>query len=155
MKYLKLVVGIILLASSCTNNNTPNAKLQTSPKRLNASPRGKPTKKDVLLLVMQSNAILLSVDPSCSGVGVEATDSTIGQYLSGFWQYQTDSMNMNPIDIVIEEGRDSLITDKHWNARFMINGRTENEPWSWGISFSILDANWEIITKSIRCLGGG
>jgi hypothetical protein len=37
----------------------------------------------------------------------------------------------------------------------MINGQTENENWSWGVSFYIMDKNWVVVKDSFKCLGAG
>jgi hypothetical protein len=117
--------------------------------------QGKPSDKDILLMVMQNCDVLLTVDSTCLGVGTNINDSTIGQYLSGFWQYQTDSSANNSITIKVAEGDDKIIKEKHWKAIFMINGQTENENWSWGVSFYIMDKNWVVVKDSFKCLGAG
>jgi hypothetical protein len=117
--------------------------------------QGKPSDKDILLMVMQNCDVLLTVDSSCLGVGTNINDSTIGQYLSNFWQYQTNSSANNSIKISVTQGDDKIIKEKHWKAIFMINGQTENENWSWGVSFYIMDKNWVVVKDSFKCLGAG
>ena len=116
---------------------------------------GKPSNKDILLMVMQNCDVLLSADSSCLGVGSEFNDSTIGQFLSSFWQYHADSIGANSLTINVTEGNDKEVKEKFWKAAFMINGQTENENWSWGVSFYIMDNNWLVDKKSFKCLGAG
>ncbi len=114
-----------------------------------------PTDKEVVVMVMQNADVLLSVDSSCKGVGSDFTDSTIGQFLSSFLQYYTDTSAKNSISIQVVKGDNPEIKQDHWKATFMINGQTEGENWRWGISFVLLDSNHHVIDSSFRCLGGG
>ena len=115
----------------------------------------KPSNKDIILMVMQNSDVLLSVDSSCHGVGSGFDDKTIGQYLSGFWQYHTDSKAKNSLKISVVEGKDIHIKEKHWKATFMINGQMQHENWSWGVSFYIIAKNWLVVKDSFKCLGAG
>lgn len=156
MKIMALYVIAAFLLNSCMLNT---GKEERETKRSNLQnetvKHGKPSNKDVILMVIQNSDVLLNVDSSCSGVGSEANDKTIGQFLSSFWQYHTDSTARNSLQINVAEAEDNEIKEKHWKATFMINGQTENENWSWGVSFYVLDKNWLVIRKSFRCLGGG
>jgi len=116
---------------------------------------GEPSTKDVLWIVMKNYDLPLSTSESCEGVGTSFEDETLGDYFAGFWQYHNCEDCNNSLDIQIAKGDQPLVESKHWNIRFMINGETEGETWSWGAAFAIEDEGWKIIPSSLRCLGAG
>ena len=110
-----------------------------------------PTKKQVVEALLASRSVPLSVDPSCSGVGVDPSDSTIGEYLSGFLAEQTPD-GENWLDISVEPSQDGAAV---WKCNVVVRHVNGDDRWGWGVSFLIGAKDHAPIEGSYRCTGGG
>ena len=97
---------------------------------------------------MKNTDVKLSNGAHCQGVGIEQTDQTIGDYLSGFWAFHADTKGQNWLDISTSP------TGKGYLAKVMIYRKDGEENWGWGVSFEV-DASGKVNRKSFTCLGGG
>lgn len=101
------------------------------------------------------NALFMNLDVKltdaeyCEGVGTDTNDKTIGDYLSGFWAYHTDTSGRNWLDISY-----SKVNDDAYIAKVMIYRKNGEENWGWGVSFKI-NAAAKINRSSFTCLGAG
>jgi hypothetical protein len=115
---------------------------------------GLPAHKDLLHALLRNVDVPLSVDPSCSGVGTNAKDDTIGAYLSGFLAELSDPDMRNSIQvstIATSDSREGAV----WQARILIAQEQGEVVWQWGVTFLIRQADREVIRESFRCIGAG
>jgi hypothetical protein len=100
---------------------------------------------------MQSHDVPLSVHESCHNVGTELTDTTIGEFISGFWSYHTETSGSNWIKV-----RSSPIDKRRCEGVVEIYRRHGEEIiGGWGVSFIFDSKNRKVDRASIRCLGSG
>jgi len=111
-----------------------------------------PSDKEIIYMVMQLHEVPLVVHPSCEGMGMDFDDTTIGQFMSGFWAYQSESAGVLDINVETAETTDGI---ERWTAKVMIEGIVEETPYSAGISFDIRKSDKEVEVESVRCLGAG
>lgn len=108
-----------------------------------------PIQKDVLGALMKNLDVQLKDAAHCKSVGVEQTDRTIGDYLSGFWAFHTSTTGKNWLDI------NTTNTGKgRYLVKVMIYRKDAEENWGWGVSFE-LDNSRKVNRGSFTCLGGG
>jgi hypothetical protein len=112
-----------------------------------------PGPKDAIAAAIAHHDLLLSTYPSCSGVGTEPADSTIGQYLAGFLGHQTDDAGKNWIEAGCTA---STSPGAAWQCRVVIRRRNpaQEEEWGWGVRF-LIRANRSVIRESFECTGSG
>lgn len=107
------------------------------------------SEKDILAALMKNLDIKLTDAAHCEGVGVEASDQTIGEYLSGFWAFHTNATGKNWIEVTATK------IDTDWYlAKVMIYRKDGEENWGWGVSFEV-DASKHVKKSSFTCLGAG
>jgi len=114
-----------------------------------------PKPKDVIEALMRSSEISLSVDPSCNGVGTEASDKTIGRYLSGFLVEQNAPKGQNWIETTIESGKDAAGVEMIWLCHVVIRHVDGDDRWGWGVQFAVRQKDGVVLRDSFRCTGGG
>jgi len=152
MKFLTLSLLFLVLIG-------PMAACQVKPLSKGPHPAAvppKPDKKAVIYLLMQNWDVALKTDPSCNGVGTAVSDSTIGQFLAGFLEYHSDSTTSDrQLLISIDAGDDPSIREPYWKVTFIIGGRTDGEPWRWGVSFGIRISDRSVMRNTFRCIGAG
>lgn len=91
----------------------------------------------------------LTVHPTCSGVGSDPADGTVGDYVGGFLAHMTGGSNR-------VEGR-CLPNDSKGIARrctVWLKHADDEDEWAWGLQFD-LDPRGRPVRRSVRCLGGG
>ena len=108
-----------------------------------------PSQKQILGALVKNLNVELKDATHCNGVGVEQTDQTIGDYLSGFWTYHTSTSGKNWLDISA-----SRIDKGHYLANLMIYRKAGEENWGWGVSFE-MDDSYKVNRSSFTCLGAG
>lgn len=113
-----------------------------------------PKPKDVLEALLRSSEISLAVDPSCNGVGTEASDQTIGRYLSGFLAEQNAPQGQNWIETTIEPGMDAAGVEI-WLCAVVIRRLDGEDRWGWGVQFAVRQKDGIVLPDSFRCTGGG
>jgi len=121
--------------------------------RADVSLRGIPTTKEAIRLLIQSHSIPLSIHSSCAGVGTEASDTTLGDYISGFLG------ELKGGDNSVESSckRESAENGKgpHWACSVVIHHALKDDEWGWGVEFSVQESDGTIVPQSIRCTGSG
>ena len=90
-----------------------------------------PEPKDIVDALLASSGTPLSVSPTCSGVGTEQADKTMGRYLSGFLAELS-----NP------DAKNSIVTERDdrsplWICRVFVRHAQGDDVWSWGVQFHI------------------
>ena len=114
------------------------------------SPSTAPSQKEILGALMKNLDVKLEDAAHCNGVGVEPTDRTLGDYLSGFWAFHANTTGKNWLEI------SATRSDKkdRYLAKVMIYRKDGEENWGWGVSFE-LDSSMKVHRNSFTCLGGG
>jgi hypothetical protein len=113
-----------------------------------------PTDKEVLRSLLASQNVKLTVDESCTGVGTDSADSTIGDYISGFLAQQTSEKGKNWLDISVRPNPAENGTSL-WKCVVVIRHVNGDDRWGWGVSFLIGATDHKILEKSFRCTGSG
>lgn len=115
---------------------------------------GLPTSKAIIHAVLQSADVPLRAEPSCSGVGTEPGDDTIGAYLSGFLAEQADPDMRNSIQVSAVATSDTR-EGPVWQARMLIAQEQGEVVWRWGVEFLVRQSDRAVIRDSFRCVGAG
>lgn len=116
---------------------------------------GQPDHKKILSILFENMDASLSQHSSCNGVGTSTQDSTIGQYLSGFWAYHVNNDGGNSLHVESVPKKKKNNTVEIWEVRVLIRRYQGEEIWSWGVSFEITGQDHRFIPKSFKCLGAG
>lgn len=111
-----------------------------------------PTDKEVIESLLASQNVSLGVDASCSGVGTDPTDSTIGDYISGFLAEQTTEKGKNWLDISVRPAENS---PSLWQCSVVIRHVDGDDRWGWGVSFLMAARDHKVLEQSFRCTGSG
>jgi len=110
-----------------------------------------PSAKQAIQWLLESQAIPLSVHPSCNGVGTEFGDGTLGAYLSGMLAELADGGR----NAIRSSCRDDPNSRGRWSCQVLIQRAAGEEEWSWGVEFAVPRRGGKLIPSSIRCIGAG
>lgn len=108
-----------------------------------------PSEKEILNALFNNLDVPLKNGMHCDNVGIEATDRTIGDYLSGFWRFHTSKEGKNWLDVSAQ-----IFAQDIYLAKVMIYRKDGEENWGWGVSFK-LGKNKNVLRDSFTCLGAG
>jgi len=123
--------------------------------QVNNSKKNEPTAKEAIKLIFANGDIPLTVDSSCKDIGSSKNDKTIADYLSGLLSFQTEEDSSNRIGFSFKEDKGKR-NEILWICDLMFFGKGKDEEiWSWGIRFTMRDADRKLIRNSIICLGSG
>ena len=111
-----------------------------------------PTRKDLIEAVLASAQLPLSVSQTCTNVGTEASDSTLGRYLAGFLSELSLPTDRNWIETTVDSTHS---TDSVSTARVTIRHRAGNDEWGWGVQFAIRLRDSLVLANSFQCTGAG
>ena len=126
----------------------------------NATQEDEKATKEALRYLLRGNAIPLTVNESCKTVGMDFSDKTIGDFVSGMLSqfvyakgansknWITASCRNSPKSSKIEPIRDCEIT--------FHQARLEEETlWAWGFRFSAKARSKDIIQSTLLCVVAG
>lgn len=148
MTLRRAIAGIALVALvSC---GAADESVTTSPHVVRHRP---PSRKDIIEAVLASQSVRLTVHSSCSGVGTEAADSTIGGYLSGFLA-ELASGDKNWLDTNVVEAK-SEAGIAIWRAEFIVRHASVEDEWGWGVRFDVRRDTGAVDPASFLCIGAG
>jgi hypothetical protein len=113
-----------------------------------------PSAKDVIDAAIASAAIPLTVSPTCSGVGTEPSDATIGRYLAGFLAELSNPAKKNWIETRIAPGK-STAGEGVSICSVTVRHEDGDDRWGWGIQFQVRASDGLVLPDSFTCLGAG
>jgi hypothetical protein len=147
---LRSVFAGMVIASllACTSPPPP----ATTPGHLVA--HRPPTRKDVIEAVLASQAVKLTVHPACAGVGTEATDTTIGGYLSGFLAELEDGNAKNWLETKVVDAQ-TAAGAAVWRCELTIRHAAGEDEWGWGVRFDVRQDDGRVVLDSFVCTGAG
>ena len=112
-----------------------------------------PARKDVIEAVLASEAVKLTVHSSCMGVGTEATDATIGAFLSGFLaELEDGGRNWLETSVVEAQSEAGVAV---WRAELIVRHSSPEDEWGWGVRFDVRRADGVVDPESFLCIGAG
>jgi hypothetical protein len=149
--FVMMLLPLIGFSQESRKNRKPAASTGEKVIRIAHLP---PKPKDVIEALLRSSDISLSVDPSCNAVGTDASDRTVGRYISGFLSEQSTPKGKNWIDIATEPSK-SASGERVWRCRVIIRHEDGDDRWGWGVQFDVDERNGTVIKSSFRCLGAG
>ena len=164
MRALWLAPLLLALAScSRTPENTP-ASAASTPAPAAEQPAGRapvvrvsrtpPTAKDVIDAVIASASVPLNISPTCSNVGTEPTDATIGRYLAGFLAELTSPQGKNWLETKVEAGR-SADGEPVSVCTLIVRHQDGDDRWGWGVRFHVRSSDGLVLPNSFTCVGAG
>jgi hypothetical protein len=113
-----------------------------------------PARKAILEALLANMDVKLAVHPSCMGVGTEADDQTIGDYLSGFVAEFERGESRNWIEATAQSAA-SASGEPVWRADVMLHHAAGDDEWGWGVRFDLRKADGRAVRESFQCLGAG
>jgi hypothetical protein len=113
-----------------------------------------PTAKDVIDAVIASASVPLSVSPTCSNVGTEPSDATIGRYLAGFLAELSSPNKKNWIETKVEPGR-SAAGEPVSICTLTLRHEDGDDRWGWGVRFHVRSSDGLVLANSFTCTGAG
>ena len=113
-----------------------------------------PTGKDVIDAVLASARVELAVSPTCSNVGTEPGDRTIGRYLAGFMAEMSRDDARNWIETSVEAGPAGE-AEPVWVCRLTLRHRDDLDRWGWGVAFRVRQRDGVVLESSFVCTGAG
>jgi len=116
---------------------------------------GAPSKKEIFRLLLVNQDLLLSAYSSCVGVGSEAGDKTIGDYISSLLAQQTEPGGRNWIEVESRPQRENASAAVFWECRVVFHRVAGDERGGWGIRFLIRAKDRTAVRESFECTGGG
>ena len=114
-----------------------------------------PTTKQILQVLFDALDTPLSISETCAGVGTEANDHTIGDFIAGFMAEMGARTGHHWIEIAAEPTR---AIDGHpvWQCRVILRRQHGEEEWGWGVGFQLDNPPpYTLLKASLRCLGSG
>ena len=114
-----------------------------------------PTTKQILQVLFDALDTPLSISETCAGVGTEANDHTIGDFIAGFMAEMGARTGHHWIEIAAEPTR---AIDGHpvWQCRVILRRQHGEEEWGWGVGFQLDNPPpYTLLKASVRCLGSG
>jgi hypothetical protein len=108
-----------------------------------------PGDRDVFEALLSMGGMELK-DPTCKNVGRDASDTTVGAYLSGFLVEMNQPTGGN--HLVIEHVSESADA---WIVRAMLRHSEGDDEWGWGIEVAIRKKDGTLDPASLRCIGAG
>lgn len=113
-----------------------------------------PTAKDVIDAAIASGGVPLTVSPTCTSVGTEPADATIGRYLAGFLAEMSASDKKNWIETSIEPGK-SNAGDAGSICTLTLRHEDGDDRWGWGLRFFVRASDGLVVQSSFTCVGAG
>jgi hypothetical protein len=113
-----------------------------------------PTSKDVIDAVIGSGSVPLSVSPTCTNVGTEPSDATIGRYLAGFLAELSSPGKKNWIETKVEPGR-SAAGEEVSICTLTLRHEDGDDRWGWGVRFHVRSSDGLVLANSFTCTGAG
>ncbi len=113
-----------------------------------------PTVKEAIKQVILNGDIPLSVGKNCESVGTSPDDKTILDFLSGVLSFQAAPNSANQIEFVFKQEKGSR-NEIVWICDLMFRGKDDEDVWSNGIRFKMLNSNRKLIRESLSCIGTG
>lgn len=150
--HLGSILGALLLAA--TGLSSVLAQEHPAPPMESAAAPA-PTTKQILQVLFDAFDTPLSISETCAGVGTEADDRVIGDFIAGFMAEMGARTGHNWIEIAAEPAR---ATDGHpvWQCRVILRRQHGEEEWGWGVGFQLDNPPpYTLLKESVRCLGSG
>jgi hypothetical protein len=116
--------------------------------------RQPPAAKDVIEAVIASANVPLSVSPTCTNVGTEPSDTTIGRYLAGFLAELSAPNKKNWVETKVEAGR-SADGETVSVCTLTLRHQDGDDRWGWGVRFHVRSSDGVVLTNSFTCVGAG
>lgn len=113
-----------------------------------------PSRKDVIDAVLSSASLPLSTSPTCSNVGTEPADATIGRYLAGFMAALSSPDKKNWIETKVEPGR-SAAGEPASVCTLILRHQDGDDEWGWGVRFHVRSSDGLVLPDSFTCVGAG
>jgi hypothetical protein len=113
-----------------------------------------PSGKDVIDAVIASGSLPLSTSPTCSNVGTEPSDATIGRYLAGFLAELSSPDKKNWVETKVEPGR-SAAGEPVSICTLILRHEDGDDRWGWGVRFHVRTSDGLVLTSSFTCVGAG
>lgn len=147
----KPILGALLLAAVGLSSALAQERPAPPPESA-AAPA--PTTKQILQALFGALDTPLSVSETCTGIGTEADDRTVGDFIAGFLAEMSARTGQNWIEVAAERAR---ATDGRpvWQCRVILRRHHGEEEWGWGVGFHLGDPPRNPLNGSIRCLGSG
>jgi len=150
-RYLRAAIIAPILPIALVASGLAHAAEDSASHARSAVPPGP---KQIIQVLLRNVNLPLKVHPSCVEAGTDASDRTIGDYLSGFLAELSDPNGRNSIETSIEKGADR--TDNGtWTARVMIGQSMGEVEWRWGVEFAMDKRTGTARPTSFRCIGAG
>jgi len=155
----------LVLALACSGSpdtqSAPPAATPPTPAAQSASTRAAvhvahrpPSAKDVIDAVIASGSVPLSVSSTCSSVGTEPSDTTIGRYLAGFLAELSSPAKKNWIETKVEPGRSAAGEDVSI-CTLTVRHEDGDDRWGWGVRFHVRSSDGLVLADSFSCTGAG
>jgi len=148
------LVAAAALAAACGGGNDPSRPASAAPPGPVVVAHKPPTGKDVIDAVLASAGVPLSVSPTCSNVGTEPADRTVGRYLAGFMAEMSKEDARNWIETSVEPGPPTD-AEAVWICRLTLRHRDEVDRWGWGVAFRVRQRDGVVLDQSFVCTGAG
>jgi hypothetical protein len=113
-----------------------------------------PTAKDVIDAVIASGSLPLSASATCSNVGTEPSDATIGRYLAGFLAELSSPDKKNWVETNVEPGV-SAAGEPVSVCTLILRHDDGDDRWGWGVRFHVRSSDGLVLTGSFTCVGAG
>jgi hypothetical protein len=113
-----------------------------------------PTTKDVIDAAIASGGAPLSVSATCTNVGTEPSDATIGRYLAGFLAEMSSPDKKNWIETTIESGK-SQAGEPGSLCTLTLRHEDGDDRWGWGVRFFVRASDGLVLPRSLTCVGAG
>ena len=144
-------IGILTAAVLLTSCAGPPAQAPSSQVFVAHRP---PQPKDIIEAVMGSQAVALKVSSTCSNVGTEPTDQTIGRYLAGFMANMAEPGKTNWVETKSAAGK-SESGEAVWICDFVLRHEDGDDRWGWGVRFHVRASDGLVLADSWTCVGAG
>ena len=114
-----------------------------------------PSPKEVLRLLLSLRDVPLRMHETCATAGTRASDTDLGDYISGWLAELKSTQGANWIKA--SASPEPLTGDRQpgWRCIVMFRHVAGDDRWGWGVSFLVRASDRRPLQDSIRCLGAG
>ena len=113
-----------------------------------------PTAKEAIKQIFLNADIRLADAQFCKGMGSNAADKTILDFLSGVLSFQAEPKTNNNVEFSFKQEKNER-GELVWVCDVMFKGSDDADIWNNGIRFNMRNSDRKLIRRSLICIGSG
>ena len=113
-----------------------------------------PTAKEAIKQIFLNGDIRLAEAQYCKGEGMEFSDKTIFDFLSGVLAIQAEPETHNNIEFTFKQEKNKF-NELFWVCDVWFLGGDKDDIWSYGVRFKMRNSDRKMLRESLTCISSG